>query len=584
MRHEPELRVGHDFAPGIAVAFGWVTRPDTFADGAPFWNSEHTIGLIFAGEEFSGNERARAGRPHDDSKLAGGASGIIELYEEVGASCFAKLNGWFSGLLIDLRESKAILFNDRYGLGRLYYYDGPEGFFFSSEAKSLLAVLPKLREINEQSLAEFYSIGCALQNRTLYRDIALLPGASRWTFHAGGRIEREQYFESRIWEEQSLLEPEAYLEQLQEVFGRVAPRYLRGPQLAALSLTGGLDSRMLLAWAGARPGSLPCYTFGGPYRDCHDLRIARRLAAASGQPHTTIPIGDDFFPRFPDLAEQSVYLSDGTMDVSGAVELYANRRAREIAPVRLTGNYGSEILRSNVAFRPGALDRTIFTPEFSKLLDEAAVTYRAEAAGHRLSFIAFKQVPWHHYGRLSIEQSQLTPRSPFLDNELVALAYRAPHALATSPRPALEVIAKGNPGLNVVPTDRALSLRPTRLLGRLAHSWQEFTAKAEYAFDYGMPQRLVKIDHLLSGLHLERLFLGRHKFYHLRIWYKKRLKDYLEMVAEAADAEPACYRPGAGHQLIHSHLSGRGNHTLEISKLLTVGMVQRLLLKSSWAV
>ena len=138
-----------------------------------------------------------------------------------------------------------------------------------------------------------------------------------------------------------------------------------------MSLTGGLDSRMLLACAGAPPGSLPCYTFGGPYRDCHDLRIARRLAAVAGQPHTTIPIDEDFFPEFPKLAEQTVYLSDGTMDVSGAVELYANRRARQIAPVRLTGNYGSEILRSNVAFRPGKLDRSVFTPEFGVLLDEA---------------------------------------------------------------------------------------------------------------------------------------------------------------------------------------------------------------------
>ena len=45
-----------------------------------------------------------------------------------------------------------------------------------------------------------------------------------------------------------------------------------------MSLTGGLDSRMILAWAQAAPGSLPCYTFGGPYRDCADVRIARQLA------------------------------------------------------------------------------------------------------------------------------------------------------------------------------------------------------------------------------------------------------------------------------------------------------------------
>src|SRR6478736_386731 len=144
------------------------------------------------------------------------------------------------------------------------------------------------------------------------------------------------------------------------------------------------------------------------------------------------------------------------MDVSGAVELYVNRKAREIAPVRLTGNYGSEILRSNVAFRPRKLDRSLFTPEFSALIDAAEETYRAESAGHRLSFIAFKQVPWHHYGRFSIEQSQLTPRSPFLDNEVVRLAYRCPAQLATSAGPLLQLISAGNPQLDAVKTDRSL--------------------------------------------------------------------------------------------------------------------------------
>ena len=34
-----------------------------------------------------------------------------------------------------------------------------------------------------------------------------------------------------------------------------------------MSLTGGLDGRMILAWANLSPGILPCYTFGGTYRD-----------------------------------------------------------------------------------------------------------------------------------------------------------------------------------------------------------------------------------------------------------------------------------------------------------------------------
>jgi len=51
--------------------------------------------------------------------------------------------------------------------------------------------------------------------------------------------------------------------------------------------------------------------------------------------------------------------------------------------------------------------------------------------------------------------------------------------------------------------------------------------KAEYAYDYGMPQWMARIDHLFSWFHLERLFLRRHKFNHFRVWYRDSLSDYV---------------------------------------------------------
>jgi asparagine synthase (glutamine-hydrolysing) len=233
-----------------------------------------------------------------------------------------------------------------------------------------------------------------------------------------------------------------------------------------------------------------------------------------------------------------------------------------------------------VAFRPRRLNHSLFTPEFCLLLDQAEETYRTESRGCRLSFVAFKQVPWHHYGRLAVEQSQLTVRSPFLDNELVALAYRAPRDLATSPAHLLALIADGNRAFDMVGSDRALRYRTRPILTPVTQFSQEFTAKAEYVYDYGMPRWLARTDHLLKRVHLERLFLGRHKFYHFRIWYKKQLKGYLDACCDSS-IQTSCYRPGAGKQIIQAHLTGRDNHTLELHKLFSVQLIERLLLRAS---
>jgi asparagine synthase (glutamine-hydrolysing) len=561
----------------LGLTTGWVLERGSFADCMPAWNEDRTICLIFSGEEVGAADEVPGlkSRSHDIGRKD--ASVIVHWYEEQGPRIFSQLNGWFSGVLIDLRNETIALFSDRYGLSRIYYHHSKDGIYFASEAKAILSVLPQLRQIDQRGLAEFVSVGCVLQNRSLFPNISVLPGGMCWTFHRDGREEKTRYFEPSAWEQQIPLSPGDYSEHLTEVFSRIAPRYIHDPRPVAMSLTGGLDSRMLLAWTNAAPGDLPCYTFGGRYRECADVRIARKLAAIARQPHTVLQIQSDFFADFGRLAEQTVYLSDGTMDVSGAVELYANRRARTIAPIRLTGNYGSEILRSNVAFRPAGVDRSLFTPEFQRLIDTAAETYRFEASGNRLSFIAFKQVPWHHYARFSIERSQLTPRSPYLDNELVSLAYRCPQELRYSAAPVLGSIALGRPALDVIGTDRALRKNSTPFVSQVLKTWQGFTAKAEYAYDYGMPPWLVHADRMLKSFRLERVFLGRHKFYHFRPWYRDELRPFLESDCVTRRTDPGCYVSGAARKLVQEHTTGRRNRTLDLHKLLTMQLVERTL-------
>lgn len=566
MSRESDRSAGCTEFARLSFHAGWSANRRARGAAEVRWNENRTVGLLFSGEENSIREAP-------DSAV----SPLIRSYEAFGEACFAQLNGWFSGVIVDLRRDTVTLFNDRYGLSRVYYAETGDGFHFASEAKSLLAVLPHTRGLDPRGLAEFLSLGCVLQNRSLYSGISLLPPASCWTFHRDGRVEKRRYFDPAIWEQSEPLDVATYAECLKEVFQRVAHRCAHGHDKVALSLTGGLDSRLLLAWLNAAPGAVPCYTFGGPVRDCADVQIARQLAGICHQPHTTLRIDDDFFQNFASLAEKTIHVSDGAMDVSGAVELYINQKAREIAPVRLTGNYGSEILRANVAFRPRQLDRTQFVPEFADLLDAALETYREESAGHRLSFIAFKQVPWFHYARYAVERSELTPRSPFLDNELVALAYRAPFHLAASAQPLLQLVARGNPGLASIGTDRALKAEPSPALSQIAHAWQEFTAKAEYAYDYGMPQWLARADCAVSRLHLEKLFLGRHKFYHFRVWYRDQLKDYLSGLEASAHAWPSCYRERIVRQMLKGHLSGSANHTLDIHRLVTVRLTEQLI-------
>ena len=110
-----------------------------------------------------------------------GPSYLVHLYEE-DSSFPAGLNGRFHGLLIDQNRRIAVLFNDRYGMHRVYYHESNDAFYFAAEAKAVLAVRPELRCLDSRSAGEFIACGCTLEGRSLFKDIHVLPGAAKWVF------------------------------------------------------------------------------------------------------------------------------------------------------------------------------------------------------------------------------------------------------------------------------------------------------------------------------------------------------------------------------------------------------------------
>jgi asparagine synthase (glutamine-hydrolysing) len=581
LKHEPFYTSGTYINEELGLWWGWACHKGAFDDCLPIWNEGKDVCLLFSGENFADQAEIDALKPRGHQFESDNGSYLVHLYEEMGCAFLEKLNGWFSGVLVDFRERKLVVFNDRYGINRLYYHEDASGFYFSSEAKALLKILPATRQLNPRSVGEVLCCEAVLENRSLFSGISLVPPGSAWVFAPGGPVKKKTYFKQEAWENQPELSESDFYEKLKETWTRVLPKYFGGKQPIGLSLTGGVDSRMILAWAPCPAGKLPCYTWGGTYRDCADVKIARRTAKICRQPYTAIPVDAKFLSEFPTLAEGAVYLSDGTMDVTGSIDLYVQRLARRIAPVRLSGVCGGEVLRRLIMFKPTSPKPGIFDAELESSFRNAAQTYASELQSHRLSFTAFKQAPWYMASKFTVERSQVTYRTPYFDNDLVALAYQTPASLLNN-RPALRLIADGNPALGRVPTDRGLAFRSIVGVNRALHRYQEFMFKAEYAYDYGMPQWLAKLDRILAPLRLEKLFLGRHKIAHFRVWYRDELsKSLKEILLDAVTLRRPYLRAHSLEKMLEGHVHGHRNYTSEIHKLLTLEFIQRKLIEQN---
>ena len=580
MKHESFYSSGAYINEELGLCSGWVCHTGSFADCMPIFNEKRDVVLIFFGEDFADKELFDQLKGKNHQFERSNASYLIHLYEEKEDEFLIKLNGWFCGILVDVRKGKMILFNDRYGMQRIYYHENNDAFYFSSEAKSLLKIIPELRKIDTRGLGEFFCCDCVLENRSLFKDIFLLPGGAVWTFDRNHSITKSKYFAPGIWENQTMLENEFFYEKLKETFPRILPRYFNSVQPIGMSLTGGLDTRIIMALVNARQGTLPCYTFGGMYRESFDVKIGRKVAELCHQPHQVVQLDNSFLVHFPAYAEKSVYVSDGTLDVSESAELYVNRLARSIAPIRMTGDYGSEILRGVRFLRANYPNESLFQADFKEYLKNAMSTYHEIEHENPLSFTLFKDAPWLGYGRLSVQQSQLTMRTPYMDNDLVALMYRALPEVRSSKQISLRLIRDGNSVLGSIMTDRGIGGKSNYLFGRIAQLYYEFLFKAEYAYNYGMPQWLVRVDHAAARLHVERLFLGRHKFHHFRVWFRDELSDYIrEVLLDERALSRAYLNRAFVQQMVRSHTEGYRNYTIEITKVLTAELIQRLLIE-----
>jgi len=551
---------------------GWVARRGSFAAGMPLHNEHGDVTLVFSGEEFPEPGLAAGLQARGHSFAPEGPSYLVHRYEE--ESDFPKgLNGRFHGLIVDRSRGTSLLFNDRFGLQRLYYHQAKDAFYFAAEAKAILKVRPELRSVDPRGLGEFIVCGCVLENRTLFPGIHLLPPGAAWTFRGATLEKKATYFEPREWEEQTLLTAEEYSTDLRDVFVRNLPRYFNGSERVGVSLTGGLDTRIIMAWHQAQPNTLPCYTFGSMYKDNQDVRLARQVAKICGQPHQVITTGEEFLSQFAHYAERTVYLTEGGVDLGRSPDLYVNEKAREIAPVRMVGTYGSEMLLQEVMFKAVEPVAGLYTPDLVPQIRRATDSYNATLQGHPVTFVAFRQSPWHHFGVLGLEQTQVAVRTPYLDNDLVKAIYRSPGSKAINTEARLRLLREGNPKLATLRTDRGVG----GMSSALRREFLEFTFKAEYAYDYGMPQWVAQVDHLFAPFHLERLWLGRHKVFHFRIWYRDQLANYVrEMLLDPRSLARPYVNAQAVRNIVEGHLKGNHNYTTEIHRLLTLELTHRL--------
>jgi asparagine synthase (glutamine-hydrolysing) len=581
MTHELFYKKGKYVNEELGLYVGWLVHPDSFCDCMPVQSADGSTTIVLSGEVFTPEVRLQSLRKGDRKVTATDAGHLIHLYADLGDKFFEELNGSFCGIVASTKGRKLKLFNDRLGFEKLYFSENAENgtFYFASESKAILRVRPELRQFDWQGLAQFLNFGSTLEERTLYKGISLLPPASVWEFAPGSLVRKKSYFHRQDWKIDPNIGPETFQAMFDESFCRVLPRYFDGRLRPGISLTGGWDTRMIVASHRAAPGALPCFTFANATGDTVDVQLASRVAKLYQQEHAVLRLHPDFLDDFAKHAERTVYVSDGNADVCLTHEIYLNRQARHVSGARITGNFGSEVLRGVSTFKELPARSAWVNGELKSEVAKSKEQWIAGKDGDETAFAVFKEIPWKLAANFRLANSQLPTRAPFLDNEILRLACITPLSVRRASAFPAALVRAHSPQFLTIPTDRGEAGNTSALNRVFRKVFFEGTFKIDYLLNEGMPNYFPIV---FDEPRLHRALTFGHKFLEYRRWFRGPLRRYTEEMLDNGNS----YVSGmvgrkAVQQVLKEHASGAKNQLDVISVWLTMELINKSLLRAT---
>jgi asparagine synthase (glutamine-hydrolysing) len=331
---------------------------------------------------------------------------IAALYESEGVDSLARLDGEFSLAVLDPARRAIIVATDPLGNYPLYWYARGREFVVSSDLSALLRAVPHVNRLNLEAVADYLTIGAVLEQKTLVEDVHLLEPGTVLEFRLDdGAVRLHQYLDLQSLFSREESSRARYLDRVQDAFTQSVSRALTDTRPVGLSLSGGLDSRTVLAAVNGHASGLRTYTLG--VAGCADQAVAKRLAQIAGTHHQFFEIDPDYLRDFlPNMAGM-VSATDGLYLSHGLTEMLAIRSLGDTGIRVLLRGHGGELAKTHLAW-PLQTDndvrgsRTVdeclphlaaranyITPDLS--LDQVLLPAAAKAAG-RGAFDAFRRL------------------------------------------------------------------------------------------------------------------------------------------------------------------------------------------------
>jgi asparagine synthase (glutamine-hydrolysing) len=571
------------------MGFGRVSLGLVNPGPQPVWNEDHSLCIVMEGELFDyGHQKERLIEKGHHLTHHSDAEFMLHLFEEFGESFAEKLNGAFVAAIWDKDRQILFLVNDRLGLYPLYYsfYNG--ALLFASGVRSIMVDPALPRNVDQTAVAQFLTFDHLLDDRTLLEAVRLLPQASLLTF-TGGNLSIRRYWDIHYPQEYPLRSEQDYMDEFSFLIRQAISRQASGDLPAGILLSGGLDSRMLLAYLN-EVAKQPLHSFTWGIPGCDDARFAKELAKRAGSPHHFFELKPDWLL---DKAEQAVRITDGMGNLVNLHAFATLDAEAELAKVIYKGFLGDAMFGFGLRHQFWAHydEPTRLRAHYQVHTDQGVITFNEQEqndyfadgfkdrignsvfdayiagmddsrseilANQRLYFDYRQRVPRMTIKGVEVVRTQAMVRLPFADNDLVEFSIKVPPGLLYERRLMKDAFIREFPKFAQIPvTDTGL---PLMLCLR------DITRRANQVIWW----------HLQSTRLKERVGPMKRPYKDYNNWFRTTLRNWVEYTLLSPQALQRGYlKPDCVQKIVAEHMAGE-NHAVKLGALLSLEIWHKL--------
>jgi asparagine synthase (glutamine-hydrolysing) len=230
-------------------------------------------------------------------------------------------------------------------------------------------------------------------------------------------------------------------------------------------------------------------------------------------------------------------------------------------------------------FKPLHLAHELVNADLAKTVTSCTRRWSHDGE-HPITFAAFREIPEQRFATPAASRSQTSFRTPYLDNEIVALAYQAPETARTSMDFTLSLVKANNPSLSKIPTDMGGMGTANRLAAASRRLFSKTVCKLDYLRNEGLPPALSRLDSLFTQVSSALGIAGLHKYLSYRIWFQRELVACVDgILRDAQVGHSSLWNSCFLKHMASDHATGHKNYLREIDAVLTLDAVERLLFR-----